>query len=86
MEIIIQIVLFTVVGFVEMFVVTARTSLISKGKSTSASLVVFVEGMLYFVILSQIVSKLGNNWPVFIAYSAGGSLGTFVHLRHPFRG
>lgn len=78
----IQPVLYLAVGFVEMFIITARTSLISKGKSFAASSVVFVETILYFVILSQLVNNVGNNnWFVFVAYAFGGSLGTFVNLR-----
>jgi uncharacterized protein YebE (UPF0316 family) len=66
-----------------MFIITARTSLISKGKKVAASSVVFIETILYFIILNQIVSNMGNNWHVFIAYAVGGSLGTFVNLKLP---
>jgi len=81
METILQVFLYLTIGFVEMFIITARTSLISKGKSVAASSVVFFETLLYFVILNQLVTKMGNNWPVFVAYAMGGSLGTFVNIK-----
>jgi uncharacterized protein YebE (UPF0316 family) len=85
MAILFQILLYLAIGFIEMFIITARTSLISKGKKVAASSVVFVESILYFVILNQIVSSMGNHWHVFVAYAAGGSLGTFVNLKMPFK-
>jgi hypothetical protein len=81
MAVFIQIVLYLIVGFVEMFLATARTSFIAKGKNLHASAIVFVENILYFAILFQLVNNLQNNWPVFISYSTGGALGTFVNLR-----
>ena len=77
----IQILLYLFVGFVEMFLATARTSFIAKGKNLHASVIVFVENMLYFLILFQLIDSLQNNWPVFISYSTGGALGTFVNLK-----
>lgn len=81
MGIIFQILLYLLIGFIEMFIVTARTSLISKGKTIAASSVVFLESIVGLFILNQIVSNLGGNWSILIAYSMGGSLGTFVNLR-----
>lgn len=81
MAITVQILLYLFVGFVEMFLATARTSFIAKGKNLNASAVVFVENILYFLILFQLLNNLQNNWPVFISYSTGGALGTFVNLR-----
>ncbi len=77
----IQIALYLVVGFVEMFLATARTSFIAKGKNLHASAIVFLENMIYFAILFQLVNNIQNNWPVFISYSTGGALGTFMNLR-----
>ena len=77
----IQITLYLVVGFVEMFLATARTSFIAKGKNLHASAIVFIENMIYFAILFQLVDNIQNNWPVFISYSTGGALGTFVNLK-----
>jgi len=77
----VQPITYLVIGFVEMFLATARTSLISKGKTVAAASVVFIENLIYFVILYQILNSIENNWPVFVAYSMGGSLGTFVNLK-----
>jgi len=78
---VIQLALYLIVGFIEMFIATARMSLIAKGKTLAASGIVFIENILYFMILYQLVTSVEHNWPVFIAYSMGGSLGTFVHLK-----
>ncbi len=81
-KIAIQLAIYLVVGFVEMFIATQRMSLISKGKVFAASFVVFIENIIYFLILFQLISTMHTNWPIFVAYSMGGSLGTFVNLKH----
>ena len=81
MTIVIQSAVYLFVGFVEMFLATQRTSFIAKGRTFNASIIVFIENILYFAILFQLINNLNNNWPVFIAYSMGGSLGTFVNLK-----
>lgn len=80
--ILIQLVIYLVVGFIEMFIATQRMSLVAKGKTLAAAVVVFVENLLYFLILFQLINNVNGHWPVFVAYSMGGSLGTFVNLRH----
>jgi len=81
-KILVQLAIYLVVGFVEMFIATQRMSFISKGKVFAASTVVFIENILYFLILFQLINSMNTNWPVFVAYSMGGSLGTFVNLKH----
>lgn len=78
---ILQATIYLFVGFIEMFLATARTSLIAKGRGISASAIVFVENILYFIILYQLINNLQNNWPIFISYSLGGSLGTLANLK-----
>lgn len=77
----IQISVYLFVGFIEMFLATQRTSFIARGRTFGASIIVFVENILYFLILFQLINSLQNNWPVFVSYSLGGSLGTFVNLK-----
>lgn len=81
LNLVLQTIIYLFVGFIEMFLVTARTSLIAKGRGISASAVVFIENILYFLILYQIVNNIQNNWPIFISYSLGGSLGTLANLK-----
>jgi uncharacterized protein YebE (UPF0316 family) len=76
-----QVIIYLLIGFVEMFLATARTSFISRGKTIQAATIVFFENIIYFAIIYQLVNNVQNGWPVFIAYSTGGSLGTFVHLK-----
>ena len=77
----IQPAIYLFVGFVEMFLATARTTLIARGKILAATSIVFVENLTYFIILYQIINSIDRNWPIFVAYSMGGSLGTFVNLK-----
>ncbi|BCX14418.1 MAG: hypothetical protein KatS3mg088_101 [Patescibacteria group bacterium] len=78
---IIQATTYLFIGFIEMFLATARTSLIAKGRNLSASIIVFIENLLYFFILYQLINQIERNIPVLISYSLGGSLGTFVNLK-----
>jgi uncharacterized protein YebE (UPF0316 family) len=81
MAIALQILLYLFIGFIEMFLATARTKLISRGKTIAASSVVFIENIIYFLIIYQLVKGMQDGWPIFVAYSMGGSLGTFINLK-----
>ncbi len=81
MPVILQSTIYLFIGFIEMFLATARTSFIARGRTFSASAIVFVENVLYFIILYQFINNLNENWLVFIFYSLGGALKTFANLR-----
>jgi hypothetical protein len=81
MAIFLQVVIYLLIGFVEMFLATARTSFISRGKTIQAASIVFFENIIYFAIIYQLVNSMQRGWPIFVAYSMGGSLGTFVNLK-----
>ncbi len=68
------------IGFLEMFLATQRTYWISKGRSLGAALLVFFENFIAFFIIYQISMNFGSNWPIFIAYAIGNSLGTYINL------
>jgi uncharacterized protein YebE (UPF0316 family) len=80
-KILIQLVIYLVVGFIEMFIATQRMSFVAKGRVLAATAIVFVENIVYFIILYQLINNAQGNWQVFVAYSMGGSLGTFVNLK-----
>ncbi len=66
----IQILLYLLVGFVEMFLATARTSFIAKGKNLRASVIVFVETRGGSVLYKAIGGAIGirNMTPSFSEY------------------
>lgn len=80
MAILINILSYFFIGFLEMFLATQRTYWISKGQSKGAALLVFFENFIAFYIIYQISNNLYNNWPLFIAYALGNSLGAYINL------
>ena len=77
---IIKILVYFGVGFLEMFLATQRTYWISKGRSKGAALLVFFENFIAFFVIYQAANNLQQNYPVFIAYAIGNSLGTYINL------
>lgn len=71
---------FLIIGFGEWFVASERTWLISQGKARKAAIAVFVENLLSFFVMFQIVRNV-DNWWLALAYSLGASLGTFLNLK-----
>ncbi len=80
MTFLVQALVYCAIGFVEMFLATQRTYWISKGQSTGAALLVFFENFIAFYIIYQTANSFQTNWPIFVAYSLGNSLGTFVNM------
>jgi len=80
MAIILKLLLYGGVGFVEMFLATQRTYWISKGRSVAAAVLVFFENFIALFVIYQVANNLHNNWPVFVVYALGNALGTFVNL------
>lgn len=80
MTILLQILLYFAIGFLEMFIATQRMYWISKGKSLGAALLVFFENFIAIFIIYQIANNLNNNWPVFISYALGNAIGTYINL------
>lgn len=80
MNYLVQLPLFFVVGFVEMFLASQRTYWISKGRSRAAALLVFFETLVAMYIIFQVVNTLHDNWLIIVAYAFGNSMGTWVNL------
>lgn len=79
-HLILNLLLYFVVGFVEMFLVTQRTYWISKGRSRAAALLVFFETFVALYIIYQISHDLGGDWLVMGAYASGNAIGTYINL------
>jgi hypothetical protein len=80
MTILLNVLLYFGVGFLEMFLATQRTYWISKGQSLGAALLVFFENFIAFFVIYQVANNFYGNWPIFVAYALGNSLGTFMNL------
>ena len=78
--ILLQILGYFAVGFIEMFLATQRTYWISKGQSRAAALLVFFENFIAIYIIYQISNNLHGNFPVLISYALGNALGTYINL------
>jgi len=80
LEIFVKILIYFAVGFVEMFMATQRTYWISKGKSSSAALLVFFENFISFFVIYRISTGLTDDWGLLVFYAIGNSLGTYINL------
>lgn len=70
------------VGFVEMFLITQRTALISRKKNKAAAGVVFIENFIAFFIIWQLAKDVNNNIPGFLAYTVGSCSGTVLDIEN----
>jgi len=70
------------VGFIEMFLITQRTTFISRNKKKAAAGVVFVENIIAFFIIWQLAKDVNNNIPGFIAYTIGSCSGTVLDIEN----
>ena len=75
-----ELLLYFAIGFVEMFLATQRTYWISKGRSYAAALLVFFENFIAMFVIYKVSQGFYENFPMFIAYGIGNSLGTFINL------
>src|SRR3972149_9733414 len=80
MQVVPDLLLYFVVGFVEMFLATQRTYWISQGRSRAAALLVFFENFIALFVIYQAANNLYKNMPLFLAYAVGNAVGTFINL------
>ncbi len=80
MNLLLQVLGYFCVGFVEMFLATQRTYWISKGRSKSAALLVFFENFIAFYVIYQVANNLQGQWGLLAAYSVGNAFGTYINL------
>ena len=80
LHIVLQVLGYFGVGFLEMFLATQRTYWISKGKSREAALLVFFETFIAMYIIYIIANKMGNNFFVLTSYALGNAIGTYINL------
>jgi hypothetical protein len=80
MNYVVQLPLFFVVGFVEMFLASQRTYWISNGRSRAAALLVFFETFVAMFIIYQVTNGVGNNFFVIASYAFGNAVGTYINM------
>jgi len=80
MQILLNILIYFGVGFLEMFMATQRTYWISKGKSRAAALLVFFESFVAMFVIYQVATNLDNNFMLIAVYSLGNAVGTYINL------
>lgn len=68
------------VGFLEMFLATQRTYWISKGQSKGAALLVFFENFIAFYIIYNVANHLDGQWGLLVSYAFGNAIGTYINL------
>lgn len=68
------------VGFVEMILVTQRTSFIARNKRKAAAFVVLIENIITFFVILQLARDVTSNLPNFSAYCVGCCTGTALNI------
>ena len=71
--------LYVGIGCLEWFLSLRRTLACARGETTTLCILVFVENLVGLFVLSNFVQT--GNWIIAIAYSLGGSLGSFCVMK-----
>lgn len=66
---------FSVIGVVEMFIVTAWTKIVAGNQVMLSGIVTFVNVLIWFYVLEALITNI-NNIPLVIAYAIGCAVGT----------
>jgi len=67
------------IGLVEMVIATTWTRFVSQGKMFASSFVTFVNILIWYYVLRQIISDV-NDWTVIVLYALGCALGTWIGM------
>lgn len=67
------------IGLVEMVIATVWTRLVSRGQLFASSFVTFVNILIWYYVLRQIISDLGD-WSIIVLYAAGCATGTMLAM------
>gem|GEM_PF-895729 len=65
------------IGIIEMIVVTAWTSVVSKAKVFKSGAITSINVLIWYYILNIFVNDI-NNWKLLVLYAAGCSVGTML--------
>ena len=67
------------IGLVEMVIATIWTRFVSQGKMVASSFVTFVNILIWYYVLRQIITDL-NDWTNIVLYAAGCAVGTLIGM------
>jgi len=67
------------IGLVEMVIATIWTKFVSRGQLFASSLITFVNILIWYYVLRQIISDLGD-WSIVVLYAAGCATGTMIAM------
>lgn len=68
------------IGLVEMIIATIWTRFVSQGKMLASAFVTFVNILIWYYVLREIISDL-SDWTIIVLYAAGCALGTYIGMR-----
>lgn len=68
------------IGLVEMIIATIWTRFVSQGKMVASAFVTFVNILIWYYVLREIISDL-SDWTIIVLYAAGCACGTFIGMR-----
>ena len=72
-----NILMFLVIGVVEMFIVTAWTKIVAGSQVAMSGAITFVNVLIWYFVIEQIVTN-HMTLPVLVTYAAGCALGTMI--------
>ncbi len=67
------------IGLVEMIIATIWTRFVSQGKMIASASVTFVNILIWYYVLQEIISDL-SDWTVIVLYAAGCACGTMIAM------
>ncbi|MCX6714790.1 MAG: DUF5698 domain-containing protein [Candidatus Uhrbacteria bacterium] len=67
------------IGLVEMVIATTWTRFVSRGQLFASSFITFVNILIWYYVLRQIISDLGD-WSIIVLYAAGCATGTLLAM------
>lgn len=67
------------IGLAEMVIATTWTRFVSRGQLFASSMITFVNILIWYYVLRQIISDLGD-WSIVVLYAAGCATGTMIAM------
>lgn len=65
------------IGLVEMVIATVWTRVVSRGEMAASGIVTFVNILIWYYVLQQVVEDI-SNWRLIFLYAVGCALGTVI--------
>ena len=79
MNLLVNLLIYLIVGLAEWWIALRRTLACAKGETTLLITLVFTENILGLAVLSSFIRQ--NDWWIAVSYSIGGALGAWIVSR-----